>query len=312
MESERKLELRAGVFTLVVLLALGAVVFTMSRGGVFRPRYTLNAEFDNIEGLLVNDPVHLAGHNVGRVRDISFLQLGGHKAIRVSLDLDASVMDRIRSDSLASVHMFNLLGDMYVSLSLGSQAGQPLTDGQTLASTEPTSLLALADQAAGLVDNLVSISDSARSIVGEFDESMGTRTVAETLGSLRRIAEEVEQGDGLLHALVFEPEGKRTLGELDAAAGSLRRVMREVETGDGTLHALVYGDGEGSTLKRFDEAAARLDSVLGKVDRGEGTLGLLVNDPSLYEETRLLVRGARDSSLLRALIDYVRPEDGGQ
>jgi phospholipid/cholesterol/gamma-HCH transport system substrate-binding protein len=311
MESERKLELRAGVFTLVALLAVGAVVFTMSRGGgLFAPRYTLLAEFDDIEGLLVNDPVHLAGHSVGRVSDVEFLEPGGRKAVRVSLDLDTRVQERIRSDSLASLHMRNLLGDMYVSVSLGSGGGRTLADGEMLPSVDPTSFLALADQAAELVDNLVSISDSARSIVGEFDESMGTRTVAETLGSLRRITERVEAGDGLLHALIFEPEGTRSLRELDAAAADLRRILREVETGDGVLHELVYGDAESSPLGRVDAAAVRLESVLEKVDRGDGTLGLLVNDPSLYEETRLLVRGAGESRLLRALIDYVRPENG--
>jgi phospholipid/cholesterol/gamma-HCH transport system substrate-binding protein len=312
VETERRLELRAGAFSLIVLVALGAVIFTMTRGGVFRPRYTLYAEYDNIEGLLVNDPVHLAGHNVGRVRAIEFLRLGGHRAIRVALDLDASVQERIRADSLASVHMRNLLGDMYVSVSLGGEASVPLVDGQTIRSLDPTSFLALADRAAELVDNLVSISSSARSIVGEFDQAMGTRTVAETLGSLRRISEQVERGDGLLHALVFRPEGARSLRELDDAAAALGRVLREVEQGDGALHSLIYAEpGERSTLGRIDDAATRLDSVLEKVDRGEGTLGLLVNDPSLYEDTRLLVKGANESRLLRALIDYVRPDDGG-
>jgi phospholipid/cholesterol/gamma-HCH transport system substrate-binding protein len=311
MESDRKLELRAGVFTLIVLVAFGLVVLTMTRGGVFSPRYTLHAEFDNIEGLLVNDPVHLAGHDVGRVRDIEFLRLGGHKAIRVALDLDARVQDRIRDDSLASVHMRNLLGDMYVSVALGSETAVPLSDGETIPSLDPTSFLALADQAAELVHNLVSISDSAKSIVGEFDESMGTRTVAETLGSLRRIAEAVEKGDGLLHALIFEEDGARSLRELDAAASDLRRMLREVEHGDGPLHSVVYGDGAGSSpLARVDRAAARLESVLEKVDRGDGTLGMMINDPSLYEEVRLLVRGAGESRLLRGLIDYVRPSDG--
>ena len=41
------------------------------------------------------------------------------------------------------------------------------------------------------------------------------------------------------------------------------------------------------------EAGARLNSILGKVDRGEGTLGLLLNDPTLYEEVKILVGGAR-------------------
>jgi phospholipid/cholesterol/gamma-HCH transport system substrate-binding protein len=38
------------------------------------------------------------------------------------------------------------------------------------------------------------------------------------------------------------------------------------------------------------------------VDRGEGTIGLLVNDPTLYEDLKLLVGGARRSAVVRTMI----------
>ena len=50
------------------------------------------------------------------------------------------------------------------------------------------------------------------------------------------------------------------------------------------------------------EAGARLNSILAKIDRGEGTLGLIVNDPTLYEDLKLLVGGANRSALVRGMI----------
>ena len=50
------------------------------------------------------------------------------------------------------------------------------------------------------------------------------------------------------------------------------------------------------------EAGARLNSILAKIDRGEGTFGLLLNDPTLYEELKLLVGGANRSAVVRAMI----------
>ena len=50
------------------------------------------------------------------------------------------------------------------------------------------------------------------------------------------------------------------------------------------------------------EAGARLNSILSKIDRGEGTLGLLVNDPTLYEDIKLLVGGANRSAVVRGMI----------
>jgi phospholipid/cholesterol/gamma-HCH transport system substrate-binding protein len=99
--------------------------------------------------------------------------------------------------------------------------------------------------------------------------------------------------------------------ELRASLVQLRAILTEIQEGDGTLHQLVYGDDEGaSSLEAVSDAARRLDRILLKIDEGEGTLGALVNDPTLYEEFRLLVGGARRSALLRTLIEYVRPEDG--
>ncbi len=57
------------------------------------------------------------------------------------------------------------------------------------------------------------------------------------------------------------------------------------------------------------EAGARLNSILAKIDRGEGTLGLMLNDPTLYEELKLLVGGANRSTVVRSLIDMVTPDE---
>ncbi len=37
-------------------------------------------------------------------------------------------------------------------------------------------------------------------------------------------------------------------------------------------------------------------------DSGEGRVGLLVNDPSLYEDLKILVGGAQRSAVVRSLI----------
>ena len=39
-----------------------------------------------------------------------------------------------------------------------------------------------------------------------------------------------------------------------------------------------------------------------KVDRGEGSLGLFLNDPTVYEDVKILLGGARRSAVLRTLI----------
>ena len=58
MDQDRTLQFRLGLFTLVVLLGLAAMILFLTReGGLFILRTALYADFDNIDGLTVNAPV---------------------------------------------------------------------------------------------------------------------------------------------------------------------------------------------------------------------------------------------------------------
>ncbi len=318
MDAERRLQLRAGIFTIVVVVALGVVVSTLNReGGLFTPRYALFADFDGIEGLFVNSPVRLAGNQVGRVRDIRFLPPGSERVVRVELDVDSSVQDRITVDSVASIHQAGILGDMYVEISLGTPGSEELPEGGMLTSSDPIPFNELAAKGAELLDNLVAFSASAERIVGSFEEAMGTQSIASTFGSMSNIVQEIEGGDGVLHALIYDQGGmaaadlKRSMRELSSSLGRVNAILVEVETGDGMAHDFIYGaeDTDMSTLAALRSAAERLESVLRKIDEGEGTLGALLNDPTVYEDLKLVLGGARDSTLLRGAIDYVRPDE---
>lgn len=313
MDRERQIQMRIGVFALLVLGAAAAVVLFLTReGAIFTRTVRLYADYDNIQGLTENAPVHLAGNHVGRVRSIYFLGPGAEKAIRVEIDVDSRVRDRIRGDSVAAIQTIGLLGDKYVALSLGSPESPELPPDVPIPTIEPIDFEALAMEGERALKHLTGLARSAETVVGRFEAEMGGESVAATVGSIQRIVEEVETGDGLLHALVYGHAGADAMAELRGSFGRLDSILAEVQEGEGALHRLIYAEeGEASSVEAVGDAARRLDRILRKVDEGEGTLGALVNDPRLYEETLLLVGGARRSTLLRTLIDYVRPEEGG-
>jgi phospholipid/cholesterol/gamma-HCH transport system substrate-binding protein len=311
VDSERQIQTRIGLFTLIVLAAVAAVVLFLTReGGLFTATYVLHADFDNIQGLTESAPVRLAGNNVGRVRSIYFLGPNAPVAIRVELEVDAGVRDRVRKDSKAMIQTIGLLGDKFVALSLGSPDSEPLEGAGPLDTVEPINFEEVAEEGRRLVGHLTGLARSSENVVGHFEAEMGGRSLAATLGAVQRLVAEIERGNGLLHKLVYAEEGPGTLDELDDMVGQVRSILGEIQNGRGTLHELIYPpEDEAASLTAIADAARSLDRILRKVDEGEGTLGALVNDPSLYEETRLLVGGARRSVLLRTLIDYVRPED---
>ena len=310
MDPERKVHIRTGFFTLAVLFAAAvAILFLTREGGLFTPRYTLYAHFSNIEGLTVNAPVYLAGNNVGRVAAIDFRQPGELKAIRVAFDLDARVDERIRPDSRAMIGTIGLLGDKYVEISIGTSAEPALPDKGVVESTESATFMELAAKGRELLVNMVELTGSAERLVASFEQEMGSENLASLIASIDRVVQSVEQEDGLAHALFYDEGGGEIVGDLQESARGMREIVDEIREGDGPLHKLVYPSADDPHA--FDDAAAaarNLNSILEKIDSGEGTLGAFVNDPTLYEDLKLVMGGARDSSLVRGLIDFVREE----
>ena len=141
-------------------------------------------------------------------------------------------------------------------------------------------------------------------VVEDFGEAMGGRRIAEATAALTEIVREIQEGEGLLHSLIYDEYEGGGVESIERSLATLEQILGEVEEGEGLLHRLIYepvGD-EQDPVTELARAAERLRVVLAKIDRGEGTLGLLVNDPSLYEDLRMLLGGAQRSFVVRSLI----------
>src|SRR5688500_19159767 len=118
--NREKFELKVGVFVFVGILALGAMIIILgSKQDMFARQYPLWTEFKEVSGLAVGAPVRLAGVNVGIVDRIDFPQ-EGKTDLRVLLMIRTDVRERIREDSRASISTQGVLGDKFISLTLGT------------------------------------------------------------------------------------------------------------------------------------------------------------------------------------------------
>ncbi|HEV8307584.1 MAG TPA: MlaD family protein [Methylomirabilota bacterium] len=127
-----------------------------------------------------------------------------------------------------------------------------------------------------------------------YDRRLGT-AVADAAQTLRQVNATVKRLDGLLGdpqttGLVEEARG--ALAEARAAMERVHRVVREVEEGRGMLHALVYG--ESRLVQDLDRLLARADTLVASVERGEGALGVLVRDPDATRAVKRVVTAAED------------------
>ena len=120
--------LRLTVFVAVCAVFTGYLAVTIGNIRPFQDRYSVQATFDDVTGLLPNDNVKVAGVVVGKVTGIRVEQ---GRAV-VDLEVDEEV--RLPSDSSAAIRWRNLLGQRFVYLYPG-EASTVLRDGDDIADT---------------------------------------------------------------------------------------------------------------------------------------------------------------------------------
>ena len=138
-----------------------------------------------------------------------------------------------------------------------------------------------------------------------------TASIASAAQSLQSITGNVqrsfESGDGMLPALLSDPEGKKRVNELvenlRITTANLSTFTTSMSKGEGLLPRLIndkqYGD---QALAEFTLLASQLNETVRKLNAGEGTAGKLIADPALYESVNDILIGINESRLLRWLI----------
>jgi len=271
---ERRLTLRAGLFVAMGLVVAGVVVFFIGQESRLFERQTVyRAYFSNVQGLNEESPVWLGGMRVGKVTGIFFSPDPKDPRLEVQFQVSARYMERVRGDSVVQLTSMGVLGDKAVDISLGSPSAPPVEPGGALKSSASGDLASLLSGAGQVMDNSIAISKSLRAAVESYADPALAKDVARGMSSLRALLEEVEKGDGVLHALIYDKAAGREVRTLmahasqvavrvDGAVGHLEALLREVRTGDGTAHALIYGDEGATALRELGAAAGQLAGLI--------------------------------------------------
>jgi phospholipid/cholesterol/gamma-HCH transport system substrate-binding protein len=138
-------KLIVGIFGIVGIAAAAFLSLRLGQITIVPPAsYFLTAQFDDVAGLKAGDEVEIAGVKVGKVASIS---LDGARA-RVTMRIADGV--EIDDEAMAAVKTAGIIGDKYVSISLG--AGEKvLADGGVVRQTQ--SAFVLEDAVGKLISN---------------------------------------------------------------------------------------------------------------------------------------------------------------
>lgn len=282
---KRENELQAGLFILITLVLFIISIFTLgSERQIFSRQEEYQALFNDVKGLKEGAPVRLGGIAIGRVAKIGFSPNLKDALVHVSLLINEQYLERIRSDSVVKIQTQGLLGDRFVSISMGSESKQ-LAPGATLKVKEEGDIGQVLTQAGAVVDNVANISEEISHFLKNFREEM-LGDLSSSITSLSRITKAIEEGDGLAHQLFFgkgETGGSDILTNLSAATSNVKDVTEQLRNGDGLINALIYDRRGKKTVKTLTLAAAsiadtaeKISALSNEIIEGEGLLHDLI------------------------------------
>ena len=267
-------EIKVGIIGLVglVLFYLGS---NFLKGiDFFSPVKQYYAVYNNVDGLIVANPVIVNGYSVGRVSKIKILQNQNNK-ILVTMDIDEDLV--IDKSSVATLSSTDFLGSRAIILSINDVLN-PLNEGDTIIAEVDRGLSELLEKATPITDNIsITISrlnDLLSGLKGSGD--MISNSIDNLNDVLTNANELIESNKGTL---------TNTLNNLNDLSKDLFEKIEKIdpllESAQSIVNKLNSVDFE-NTFNQIDILITSINGVFDDIDSGKGTLSKLLADDSLY------------------------------
>ncbi len=272
--TEHARNIRIGLLVTAATIALLIFLFFIgSEQKLFAKKYDYVVRFTSAQGLAEGNPVHMAGVNVGVVKDIRLPERASEKFVKITISIDRKFAQRIREDSTARLKKLGLIAsDSYVDIDPGSPESPELKPGSDIPAARQTNVDALLGQGEDLVDNFVRISFS-----------------------LRNVLERVDRGEGLLGELTTDPKSKeKVTASLMSTMSKVNKLLDDIERGRGLVGRLVTDDAYADqVLASLSQTASSVQAIASTIEQGfetgEGTIPVLMNDPEQKQKVLSLI-----------------------
>jgi phospholipid/cholesterol/gamma-HCH transport system substrate-binding protein len=278
-------EKKVGLFFILGLILFGVMLELGGQWNPFEKTVPYQTFLTSVTGLKIGDSVRLAGVDVGKITGIKVLDG------RVRIDFEVDKATRLRSDSVASIRMTNLLGGQFLGVSFGSPTAPVLSPGATVqgkdTATVDTVMSTMGDLATDAKALVTELNRNQQELVGKLSSILDENRVnlKSSLSNLNSITGKFDRGDGSLALLLNDKSLYKNTKEVTA---NLKNITARIEKGEGTIGKLVrddafYVEAKGAVAS-MNAGMKDVKEIAGKINRGEGTMGQLVNDKNLYAE----------------------------
>lgn len=287
-------ERKVGFFFVSALIILGIMLEIGEKWNPFDKKTPYKTYLTTVTGLKVGDPVRLAGVNVGKINAIKVQDAD------VEISFEVAPDTKIKTDTIASLRLTNLLGGQFLSLSFGSASALPLESGGTVKGKDSANIDVIVDTVSDAVRDAKTLINDINKNQNEVMKKISAilddnrKNFADSIANFKNITAKIDSGDGSLALLLND---KALYNTLSSAGENINSVAAKIDKGEGTLGKLVndpslYNDLK-SAISKIEDGAGNVSAsfkeikeIAGKINQGEGTLGRLVKDDSVYTDLK--------------------------
>lgn len=277
-----KTEWKVGLFIAISLAIAVVLVLNFAKGiSPLTKTYSLNLVTKNVDGIVKNAVVMMAGVPIGKVTQIN---LNTDKS-EVSMKVKIEETYRIRKGSKFQIETSGFLGDKYIGIIPTSNNQSPeLQDADTVQCEESFDIMRVARSTSGVVNQLNSATSQITNIINRIDRKLLDEQTLTDLSSglrnLRDISESASKTIANVDNLITTNSAP-----IQTGIGNVVEFSEELKIAGGELRSLIKANRIilNESMKNIKNTTESLSKLIGAAERGEGLAGKLFADKELAE-----------------------------
>ena len=274
-----KTEWKVGLFLTISLVVTAALVINFSKGtSPLTKIYTIHLTTKNVDGLVRNAVVMMAGVPVGRISAIHL----NTDTYTVKLDAKIKAEYQIRADAKFFIETAGFLGDKYIGVIPGENKLPPLENGKTVVCQESFDLVRAARSATDLMDELKTVASQITNIDNRIDSKLldeqTLTNLADGLSNLREISEEASATITAVNQLILTntPPINAAIENVVTFSGQLKDAGTDLRSLISTNRVVID-----ESLANIKETTESLRNLVAAAEQGKGLAGKLFSDEEL-------------------------------
>jgi phospholipid/cholesterol/gamma-HCH transport system substrate-binding protein len=285
MKKSSSEKLKLGLFVIIGLFLFVMAVYLIGvNQNMFGKKATINANFNNVNGLQLGNNVRYSGINIGTVKNILMIN---DSTINVAMNIEENMLKHIKKDAIATIGTDGLVGNMIVNIIPGKgnvpivSSGDEIKSYTKIGTDDMLNTLSVTNENAALLTaKLLKVADALADSKGTFGmlikDTLMSANLKITMNQLRITSIEASKAmkelNGIISSINFN----------ESVAGSL-------------LNDTIQTKKVTSIITNLDESSKEIKNVIHSLNEtitnikdGEGAINYLSNDAELvksFEET---------------------------